>query len=210
MRSSPASFRHSIRPRAVEGALERSPTIEARPPPDRPWEFDASPAHPAPIREAEATAWLLRMIVGAAAVSVAVEELVGAGPAALHAALGLPAGALVGLAVLELAAGAAVLIAAWRAGIHAIAVIFAALSVALLTAGSALALQTAFVSVCAVVLGLLDRLLRGALTPDRGGRALGGRAVWGSQPVRRPRSLQVQALSENRQARRGHPSATKR
>jgi hypothetical protein len=159
MRSSTTSLRRSSRLRVPEaGAAGRSPAVAARPPPGAPWEGDAPPSPPAALREADATAWLLRVIVGFAGVALALDELLGAGPSALHAAL--PAGALAGLAALELVAGAAVLVAASRAGIHTVAVVFAALSVALLAAGSALALQTAFVAGCAIVLGLLDRLLR--------------------------------------------------
>ena len=164
MRSSTTSLRRSTPLRVPEtGAPGRSPAVAARPPPGAPWEADSPPSPPAMLREADATAWLLRVIVGFAGVALALDELLGAGPSALHAALGLPAGALAGLAALELAAGAAVLVAASRAGINAVAVVFAALSVALLAAGSALALQTAFVAGCAVVLGLLDRLLRGSV-----------------------------------------------
>lgn len=119
----------------------------------------APPSRPAAVREADATAWLLRVIVSVAAVSVGLDELVHAGPSVAHAPLGLPPWALGALAGLELTAGLAALLRASRAAVGVIAALAAALSVALLGAGSPLALQAAFVTACAVVLLRLDRLL---------------------------------------------------
>lgn len=121
-----------------------------------------APGAPSLDSQAEATSWLLRAVVGLAPALVALDELMQAGPATMHAALPLGPELLGGVAALELVAGLALLRGRVREGASAVAAIFGLLCAASLAAGVGPALHAGLLAAAALVLVLLDPIPRAA------------------------------------------------